>query len=126
MRLAVTPVDSPSEGLAAVKVEDQVRMSTGTSQPALNTALGFGDGGPDGLFGGTAVGIGRGARDVALPFEALAQLVVRPPDVLAEHMAAGGFVLSQVARGALPELEAGFHPAGTVGRSSVRAAGRLR
>jgi len=50
------------------------------------------------MFGSTAVGIGRGSRDITLPFEALAEFVIRTANMLAEYVAASGFVLAQVAR----------------------------
>ncbi len=75
-------------------------MSAGTIQPALDAILGHSDGRTDSVLGGTAVCIGRCARDITLPFEALAELVIRPSDMLAEDVAAGVLVLGEVARGA--------------------------
>jgi hypothetical protein len=49
------------------------------------------------MFRGTAVAIGRGARDIALPFEALAEFVLGPANMLAEYVAACGFIPAQVA-----------------------------
>jgi hypothetical protein len=70
------------------------------------------------MFRGTAVAIGRGARDITLPFEALAEFIIRPSDMLAEYVATGGCILAQVAWGTLPELSPDFVPPG---RGSGRA-----
>jgi hypothetical protein len=54
-RLAVATVEGTSEGLVAVIVENQVRMSAGAIQPAFNTVLRQSDGRADGMFRGSAV-----------------------------------------------------------------------
>src|SRR5712691_5102460 len=117
-RLAVAAVDAASQGLAAVVVENQVGMSAGAAEPPLNTVLRQRDGRADGMFCGSAVGIGRGARDVAFLFEALAEFVIGPANMLTEYVAACGFITAQVAWGTLPELSPDFVPPG---RGSGRA-----
>jgi hypothetical protein len=49
------------------------------------------------MFGGSAVGIGRRGRNVGLAFETIAEFVIRAADVLAEDVAAGGFVPAEIA-----------------------------
>src|SRR5207249_11051396 len=77
------------------------------------------------MFCGSAVGIGRGARDVAFLFEALAEFLIGPANMLTEYVAACGFIPAQVAWGTLPELSPDFVPPGR-GSGRARAARGLR
>ncbi len=98
-RLALAAVDGASDGCWAVIVEHKVGMPAGSIQPAFDSFLRLRDRRTDGLFGGSAVGVGRCSCDTALPFEAIAQFVVSLPDVFAQDVPTSGFVLTEVARG---------------------------
>src|SRR5712692_9124887 len=101
-------------------------MPARTIQPALNAVLRLGDGRAYGMLGGVAVGISGGPRDIALVFEAFVEFVIGAADMLAKDVAAGGLVLGEVARGALPLFNADFVPTGRGGNGGTRAARRLR
>src|ERR1700690_293155 len=97
MRLVLATVDGAADGGRAVVVEHQVGMAAGAVQPALDPVLRCRDGCAHGSLSGLAVGVGRRAGDAALPFQAFAQLAVGLAYMLAENVAAGGFVLAEVA-----------------------------
>ena len=75
------------------------------------------------MFGNGAVGVGRCAGNIALVFEALAEFVVATTDMFAQDVAAGGFVLAEVARRPLPGAIWGI---GSPLRSGRRGPGVLR
>ncbi len=74
-------------------------MSTRAVEPALNSALRFRDRRAHGMFSGRAVGVGRRAGNAAFPLQALAQLLIGLPHVLAQNVSAGGLVLAEVTHG---------------------------
>src|ERR1700678_557705 len=98
MRLRFAAVDGAPDRRRTVVVEHQIGVAARAVQPALDTILRCCDGRAHGSFSGLPVGVGRSAGYAALSLHALAQLIVGLADVLAENMAAGGFVLSEIAR----------------------------
>jgi hypothetical protein len=71
-------------------------MSTRTVEPALNSILRFRDCRANRMLGGGAVSVSRCPGDAAFPFQTLAQLIVGLAYVLAQNVAASGFVLAEV------------------------------
>src|ERR1700678_1922667 len=97
MRLAFAAVDGAPHRGRTVVVDHQVGMAARAVQPALDTLLRSCESRAHGSFSGLAVGVGGSAGDAAFPFHALAQLIISLPHVLAENVAAGGFILAEVA-----------------------------
>ena len=97
-RSLFSAVDRPSDGLASFVVQDQVGTRSGTIEPALDAVLRFGDGCAYGMLGSSAIGIGRCRRNMRLTFQTIAKFVVRTADMLAQDVAAIGFVAAEVAR----------------------------
>src|SRR5258706_3244066 len=96
-RSLFSAVDRPSDGLASFVVQDQVGTRSGTIEPVLDAVPRFGDGCTDGMLGGSAVGVGRCCRNMGLAFETIAEFVIRAADMLAQDVAAGGFVPAEIA-----------------------------
>ena len=74
-RLAVAAVDSASDGLGAVVVQDQVGAASRAIQPALDAILRNSDGGADSMLGGGAVGVSGGSGNITLVCKAFAEFV---------------------------------------------------
>jgi len=72
-------------------------MPAVTLEPELDAVLGLGDGCSYGALRGRAVGIGGRTRDIALTVETFQKLVIGAADMLAENVAARGFVLAEIA-----------------------------
>src|SRR5882762_2324314 len=126
--LAFSPVQGSPEGLVAVIVEDQVGVSAGAVEPALDAILRSRDSGGDCALRSDAVSIGRGGRNMALVRQSCTEFVIAAADMLAKHMSADGFILCEVARRALPELGTGCRlaaPRGIRGGSGARGRRRL-
>lgn len=83
-------------------------MAAGPVEPALDAVLRLRDGGAHGLFGGGTIGVSGRSGDVAFSLETLAELVVGLADVLAQNVTAGGFVLAEVAGGAIDGVRLKF------------------
>jgi len=102
-------------------------MAAAAVQPVLDAVLGLGDGCTHDALGRSAVGIGGRAGSVALVVEAFEELVVGLADVLAQNVAAGGFIPGKVTWGRAAERSIGgaWRRRSRVRRSSGRGlAGR--
>ena len=97
MRSALATIDGAADRAIAVVVEHQVRMSTRSAQPALDSILRRGDRSAHSTLGGRTVGISRRARNARLALQSLAQLVVSLSHVLAQDVPARSLVLAEVA-----------------------------
>ncbi len=94
MRAVFATVDGAADRFGAVVVENEVGVSTGAGEPAFDPVPRLGDRRAHRVLGGWPVGIGRGAGDMPLPLQPLAQFIVGLPDMFAEDMPAGNFVLA--------------------------------
>jgi len=88
-----------AERAIAVIVDNEIGVTPRTAQPTIDGLAIPLERIAHGGFGGGAIDPGRGGADIALAAETLAEFVVGTADVLAEGVAAGRFVLGEIARG---------------------------
>ncbi len=88
-----------AERAIAVIVDYEIGMTSRAAQPTIDALAILLERDAYGGFSGGAIGPGGGGADIALAAKTLAQLVVGTADVFAQGVAAGGFVLGEIARG---------------------------
>jgi len=98
LNLVFAAAEGSAEGMrgVAIVVEDKVGMLF-AFQPAGDLAVLPGDGGAHSGFGAFAVVPGGSGGNVPLVLEALPKLSVGARDMLAQRVAAGRFVLGEIA-----------------------------
>jgi len=93
-----TAIQYASDGLIAMIVKHQIRMSTGTPAPALDAILILLNCFGNSMLGGCAIGVGGSRGNVALAFESFLQLGIRSTDVALQRVSAHLLVRREVVR----------------------------
>ena len=91
--LAFPPIQHAPNRACGIIVQNQIGMLTLSLQPALDALSVLPNRCPDGVLSRSTISIGRGSRNVGLFLETVSKLIIGLPDVLAQDVAACGFVL---------------------------------
>jgi len=98
-RLVFTAIHAAPNRTVAVIVEHQVRMSPRLAEPVLDFALRLRNGRSHSMLRGRAVGVGRRTGNIPFPFQTLAQLLFRLPNMLSQNVSALSLIAAEITRG---------------------------